>query len=469
MATIAWPGAPAFYAGQVMSASAHLNRLARCINYLYGITGVAAAPLSAFELVGYHRNSYIFWEGEVRHKSDTLSVSFVTNGQSFRLRIRIDEVLVSTGADTMYAAGSIHTVDVDISGAGLAADQFYHLKVEAYDEPVGGDHCEACYILAIDVAETLDISGVLPTLAAFDDGDVPTAAEWQGLSDYADALHSTAIAPVVPIPSLWGKSVFVDGLGDPVLTDLFHGGSIHYARYLLYQVQRRTSRTTYDIHVRINGLTQATIDDATMPRTASESELGPTGYWVYTGSIDLEALGLTIGELYEIAVEGNEGEDPYELYANGILDYLYESATPVGLSGGWVTPPTWEAHDYVTGDSGAKPVQQLRDDLISLGTNIAFRNRGTHIRYGKAIDSHGTTIFSSGYWFIHAHQWLHYNVEDSSATLVYFFNGWKSVPLSADDPDGTWVSFDLSAQEGLIPGMIYLVRGVNYAIEDVNQ
>ncbi len=447
-----WPGVPTFAYGQVMSANLHLNRLQEATRYLLAML---QAPRNVF--VGVRRAGWVssyttIWTGAIRHKADRLRVCWRNSGgDTFQVRVRYNETTVYESDWITDAGETQHDETVDISGLGLVSGDFY---VVTFDVRRNTGTCEGCWLWLLDLAETAAAS--LPTLPDCNDEDVLTAAQWNALAQYAEALRQAGSGPQAGYPSVRSKLTTV--------YEMVRGGIRHVSNALIYQVWRKQYNPGYDfeLDIVVDGTTLIHLNDASSPVYTLENSGKPFPradlYYPYTGTLDLSGLGLTPGQVYRVYVWGDDPDSVYE-HDRGLVDYLYEAADASAPTG-WTAMSEWAHGDYVRGSTGSSQVKAIRDNLEWLGARLAYYNPACRHWYAPNDD------FPLGFWFVHRHRFLHYYSEsEKSPRLRYYADGWQEVSLPATASDA-WRVYDLAQLELLTTGRRYVVQGCEYAIED---
>ncbi len=442
-----WEGTPTFTAGQILSANGHLNALARAVRYLFGLEVMATMPFSGVDASGV--SSAPIWQGYIRHRKTTLAYSFTlgaATGHTNYGRIYYNGQLVvehslSNGASQTF------TGTTDLSTLGLTTGQFY--PVEVYLQGTQGLPPNWPYLHLHYIWETY--SPTYPTLANFNDGDTPTAGQWQNLSDYADELFNVLSYPRVGFaarksgPALW------------------QGGVRHRVDFLLYQVRLKQAHKGSGLQCRmyINGVQRDTIDiDVDTPTRTPENRADyewQDKYRPYLVQFDLSGLGLAAGDVYTLKFDLSSGEDPWidAQLPKAVIDFAYEVPAANVTPSGWIDLPVWTHADYVYGSTTAKRVRDIKLDLEWLGARAFYKNMPCRL----ALQPYGLR-------FVRLHRWLHYKPrQNGRPRLGYYVDRWREVTLPTDET-ADWLVYDLDAADHLFPGTRYLVLDADYAIED---
>jgi hypothetical protein len=356
-------------------------------------------------------------------------------------------------------------ITADISGAGLTVDGFYAVAVEM--QRATGD-CQLCWIVILEVAEVATLS--LPTLPDCDDDDVLTAAQWNDLSEYAEALAAAALAPRPGFPS---RSTHHTN----ALNSLFWGGLRKLSNTLRLQVWWRALDESAEVRIVINDTNVLDIThDTPASTTADNSELaatpftGYTNYTPYYGSVDLSSLGLATGACYTLEVRCSDDEGIMDTWSHASVDYLYQELDTSPDTTGWVNLSEWAHGNYVGGSTGTPKVQDIKADLAWLGARITNANVAARQRYADETPGtpRGSQTREFELWMIRTHRWLWFLGElDDTPLLRYYADGWQEVSLPATETYGRH-SYDLDQLPLLAQGQRYLVRGAFAAIEDIN-
>jgi hypothetical protein len=153
---------PTFTHGQVLSASGHLNALQDYVQAVHDdFLGLAVPCLAPVDVP---RASWTRpYLGILRHKYDTLDYKFQVNSGTLTLMLNGIALTPARGVGTWSAAS------VDLDALNLTVDQFYEITLS-------GSGRGTVYLMR----ETNPRSAL--ALASFDDGTIPTAAEWTALS-----------------------------------------------------------------------------------------------------------------------------------------------------------------------------------------------------------------------------------------------------------------------------------------------
>lgn len=517
---------PTFTAGQVLSASGHLNALQGYINALHDDFVGVNLPFCGLHQVDSWRWTYNY-SGIIRHKYDLFDykIEILAGGDSEGpVEIRIDGKTVPGSSHT--GIGTHSATGVDISSLGLTVGNFYEVTLYG---PTGPRM--AVWLMR----ETATLS--LPTLAAFTDDTTPSAAEWQDLSDYA-----TVLANGLQRPQQLGLATYYSNFsaGNQTADRAVHlkGTANHRGRYLAYSItvvppyhrQDYTGDTIigYDevgdpvlapepwsprwtnALVRINGYLVMVLrngeQDLTVPAGVYKEfrahyGVGNCPAETFTGELDLDTYalssGLVIGDDYEITVSIESTTDGA---GNGGVNYLYEVPGSAPALAGWSDFVTWVHGQMVWGSEfiafGDARALDIKDNLEALGALLAAENFPSPIAYSWHDSSdindpaHHMNLFGVRRW-----RWLHYvtlpqhsssespthdraNEIYSAPVIVYNYKGKEvSVTLDntyVDDEDTkTWVSKgwqakDLDSVEGLYPGTVYRLENVRYALEDAS-
>lgn len=181
------------------------------------------------------------------------------------------------------------------------------------------------------------------------------------------------------------------------------------------------------------------------------------GYVLFRGVIDLNTLGLTEGDLYEVTASAynvEHGEISVDTSGFGI-DYLYTVSASTPYTPGWATMASFSRGSTVTGAGSIKPV---RDNLtwLSASNRIVYRN-------WAAPD-----LQRWGGYGVRQKRWLVYYCtdKDQQPEIVYWTTTKEKQVVGLTNKPNEWVSYDLDAAEGLWDGVGYHLRGVTYAMED---
>jgi len=433
-----WLAPPEFAAGQVASAEAHLNGLARTTQVLHDVWTGYSAPCRG-------NLPQANWYGWLRHRWNVLYYLIRCWGGGTANVYYAGTWLASVSGDGTYSRY------LAVPG-GLTVGQFYPLAVtgSSFDVIFLGE-------VGTDVAYSL---------APFTDGTTPTAAQWQTLSNVANELHDRQY---LPIPGFPVTPMAVNALDCTAQVR-------HHCRYLHYEIKvqqpyndeagARWSQTK----LYVNGVHLLTcrVDKFGAPPPAAQPPVidwwqNPSGSGTheFSGELDLDTLlpGLPYGQWYTVQVYGEtstfwDGEKKWQ------TRLLWEVPAAAPSISGWQPLSTFGHGDPVRGDSAGARVKPLRDNLLLL--------QGLTTQYLPAArDEMVTETRSRGHW--RKYRWLWYtNVEGATPKLLYDAESAEEVSLPNAYVNGvqTWQAFDLDTAHGLYPGMRYWLGGVQCSIED---
>jgi hypothetical protein len=498
--------APVFSAGQVLSASAHLNALQSYVQAVRDDFVGVAMPFSSAtgQLIahtGPGETSITSYHFGLRHKFEYLSYSYtVTSGWGeHRIRITDGVVNVLVPNSTQRGPGVWTGTDVDISSLGLTPDAFYDISIEQdYETWVAG----ALYVTLL--CETQGATGVPPftALPTFSDLMVPTAAQWQALSTRATGLGAQTCAPQPTGQCTWDS----DGTARLGPHRKVRGTFNHRSRYLAYffTAMRSDNRDENFLHwtdgiVKINGVAvlRRRVGGANAPGTAAVGEdylfVDARGY-AFSGVLDLNTYpgNLVLGTDYtwEFTYDARGGgyQNPGDLAVGGSngtigLHYLFEYTDNSDALAGWTAFVAWTHGLNVLGNSGSPQVQTLVGNLNLLNTVTNYHNYASVMDRGVGP---GNGLYGLRRW-----RYLYYRTDPqaklseasaeghydplppagtrtiaSEPVLIYTYKG-KEKRVTLTDAYYKWYALDLDSVEGLLPGVPYKLENVKYAIEDV--
>ncbi len=442
-----WFTPPAFAHGQVVSAAGHLNGLARSVQLLHDVwTGNQFCFRGNYTIAAGW--SHVFY-GAIRHYWNTLY-----------WRIRCwdggSAIVYYNGTAVASCSGNgTHSGTVNLSSLGLTVGGFYGVYVQ------GGAGFEVQ-----DLAERL--TQTYPTLASFADGTTPSAAEWQALSTYANQLRTDLYTPRPAWPATPQGENPVDATGRVY----------HRCRYLYYDlfIQQPYNSSNYPnpgggkwsemrLYVNNTALLLCRVDQDPAPTPPYNppvirwyQNIYGSGAYTFTGLLDLATLlpGLAYGQPYRVVVTG-QASTYWDLEKKWRTNHLVElpASTP-GLPG-WHALPEWQHGNYITGNSGANPVQAISADLL------AVRNLTTAYNPVAQAALNNGALHNVRKW-----RWLWYtNVKGATPKLAWSDQE-ISLPTAYVNGAQTWQVYDLDTTSGLYPGILYKLTGVQYALEDVN-
>jgi hypothetical protein len=500
--------APVFSAGQVLSASAHLNALQSYVQAVRDDFVGVAMPFSAatgrFEAhtdPGY-ASSITSYHFGLRHKFNYLSYSYtVTSGYGeHRIRIKDGVVDVLVPGSAHSGLGTFTGTDVDISSLGLTPNAFYDISVEQdYETWVAG----ALYVTLL--CETQGATGVPPftALPTFSDLMVPTAG--QALSTRATGLGAQTCAPQPTGQCTWDS----DGQARLGPHRKVRGTFNHRARYLAYfftamRSDNRDGPLPSGLHwtdgiLKINGVSvlRRRVGGANAPGTAAVGEdylFVDARDQQFSGVLDLNIYpgNLVLGTDYtwEFTYDARGGgyRNPGDLAEGGSnatlgLHYLFEYTDSSDALAGWTAFVAWAHGLNVLGNSGSPQVQTLVANLNLLNTVTNYHNYASVMDRGVGP---GNGLYGIRRW-----RYLHYRTDPqagkshatddepydplppvgtrtiaSEPVLIYTYKT-KEKRVTLTDAYYKWYALDLESVEGLLPGVPYKLENVKYAIEDV--
>jgi hypothetical protein len=459
---------PTFAAGQVLSASAHLNPLQEYIQAIRDdITGSAMPFLAWYPYGDVPVSKY--WKGALRHKKNSLSYNYVILDGGGDCQIKIDGV--SVPGSLHNGPGTYSASNVDISTMLLTTNEFYDVEFTIANE---GSVEGKAYPLFICESYTPSVY----TPASFADSTVPTASQWNVLSAYAAEMANAASVPQ-PCPFLVkGRYKHFLGLVN------------HHARYLAYSfsltppyhtegswvednwvlqpggewinypITHEAGDQWAEISIRINGALALRCRAGTPSSTSSgEDYYGNTdlGTATFTGLLDLDTYpgSLTVGTDYVLEFSASGEGTSFGSQDNDTLFYLYEIPEENPTLTGWTAFVPWAHGNYVYGNSSAPQVVVIADNLDLLAATINYHNF-------PAPNDAGAGLNGFRRW-----RYLHYRTEeDAEPVLIYTYKG-KETRISLDEAFTAWGFVDLDSIEGLYAGSQYRLEAVRTALEDV--
>lgn len=451
--------------GDIVSAYGHLNALGAALNYLLGMYMAPRLPFTAYIWQGgWFQNGWVknggtgyysIWLGQIRHQKDDFDYGIeVTPPSTHDVQVRITVGGLSDDF-TKTAGGAKATTTGSIDVSSLTVGAFYEVRVEARrlsgGSPVSGTgsvSVRPVYLREVDVQS-------YSTPATFATGTTPTPTNWQLLSDQAAVLYSQLTGPRTP---MIGRHGDVHSSGT---LRVWGGTMTHVSRYLYYDLRMRpgyhdgtfTMRLYYDGNLL---LTENLDEDDRFHMPGSDEPDGMKGFWRFSGTVDLNSLGLTVGDDYEVYVEGEHSCGSGEMYTDIRVLLIHEQQASTPTLTGWTKTPLWERGDVVTGTASAKV---LRDDLVWLTDRVVYENYAVHRQMDVTLQS----------WMVRYHRWLHVRWEpkdedEEKPALYYFYNGWQEADL--DVKPNEWTAVDLDSIAGLWPGSRYRVSRADFYLED---
>lgn len=442
--------APTFTAGQVLSATFHVNGLQR---YVHGVRDTFFGyqmPIPGCAFVDRPFN------GAFRHKINSLDYDITLGGGTFPWRLYVNNSVRAT-----FNSAGDYSGTLDLTALGLTVNEFYEVSIK--------DGTGALRVNKLCQSQAA-IAG--PLLASFADGTTPSAAEWQALSTYAVALEDRLLVPQATFPVVRARPADPGALQ---LETKFAGTMIHRCRYLAYSFYQVAPYYDGDddgdpwvsTFIGINGT------GILHRRTGRPTTAGPgldfdqsvdNGEW--SGLVDLDTYPgtLTPGEEYVLTVT-SQGSTTEDVVVSLRLDYLYEAPAPVETLPGWTNFETWQHGDYAWGNAnpgpGTRQIVTIKDNLEALGaTTTAYINPVT--AEGEASTG---AVFTDLYG-VRRHRYLHYRNDAGRNVTLVFDNRGEEQTVGMPDASERWLALDLESVEGLWPGTQYHLREALYAIED---
>lgn len=470
---------PTFTAGQVLSATAHMNTLQE---YVQGLADVWRGPQLPFagQLTMQQKGWSFAWSGVIRHKYNSFRWEYVIlkNGP---LSIYINGNLVP-GSNTSPAGV------VDISSMGLTENQFYDITITA-----PADTYFQLWLLREERTP------VYPTLANFNDGDVPTAAEWQALSDYASEISNRLDYPGAPVSQYHIK---MDGNSQDLGFYPQLGIINHRCRHLAYSIYLRTPywgdtsiysppesvRNTGErwscARIYANGsLAAKFVIGSSHEGADGVGEWfqyvpgGPGSYHTFSGVLDLDVYpgGITPGADYKLFVHCKDSTY-WDTDNECRVNYIYEVPDMITDTLGLTPFVDWAHGNYVYGSTSSPRVQTVKTNMQLMAAYNVYHNNATRqILNAENIN----TAFMVRRW-----RYLHYRnpakvdeVVDPNGVIIvagvnpkptisWYYQG-KKQTANLPDASTRWMAYDLDSAPGLFPGIEYEISGlVTYAIED---
>lgn len=470
---------------------------------------------------GWHR----IYDGWIRHKANTLAWTVqVQREQALSCEIRLNYGAQSALVSTLAAGSNALTTPAGTINVSAQAG-FYPVSIDVRalsgTTPVGG--VTSLSVLPLQLAETAPIN--YSPLHRFFTGDVPSAADWQALSERAQTLADQlggGCAPWLggsPLPNenLWGTIAHTNEylrydlrlsrpeIYPPNRTDPEHGTYIAVIFYNDVQVgaagwgvlaSANTTMTSISLknaayfsngqlidlqsghRVQLGGKSGGTFSACTLiwdgwrKATAGDwlRHSEPTDlvgdkendYANFTGVFDLRSLPLTEGATYTVRVLALYDSHGWGSNTTAKCKINLLAEQPA-------TTPTltgWSAMSVFTAGAsiaGASGVKALRDNLAWLSSRVTYDNPAAPRRWW----------WQPSFWTLRHERWLHYYCRYDSAVdqsqpqpnLGYFRGGeWKTGGLPYRPNE--WLVYDLDSLDGLWPGQPYRVALPGWCLED---
>lgn len=445
-----WNGTPTFTSGQILSASAHLDTLSKCVGQVYDRVFGYSTIFS-----GQSKNATTLYG--MRHKSDLLHITCDFTG-SFTVKINNTTVL-------NVASGTSYDGEVNISALGIALNELYGINVS-------GTGSLAVYALYERVVTTY------PTLVAFTQGTTPTAAEWQALSTYAEALNTDTSLPMHPT-NLFFDYADCDFYGCAI----YRGGMLNIRLMTTRNYnseQGAHPKHKNDALIYINGTLAATLTN-----NNEADGYGPAHRIEKSVTINPASYGATLGAIYKIHIFFDTVSVPEMAVGICFSDLQQCEEVPVAVPtlAGWTSMTDWTHGDTVNGSTTSKTVKPIRDNMVLLNPVRAPYNFACMA--SRQVMDNLNEKDRAPLRFIRKHRFLlyYYNftgVEgvDTPPAITIKYGVEKTyvdkegrkiyVPYeqSLDEANNTWKVLDLASIPGLWPGTPYELFNATLALED---
>ena len=441
---------PSFADGQVLSANAHLNPLQDYITAMMNDELGVVMPFTGHSYGAYDLDSSRNFKSYVRHKTDTLyysvEITAIGLGPSY---LKVNGNTVATfPAATNYTSG---TGGLNISSLGLTVDEFYLVEMD--------NDTNQNLAIVWTVFEMRNF--ILPSLPDFDDGDTPTAANWQTLSAYAATL-STGLQR--PYPT--GIIKIGATIGDA------YGVIENRCRYINYKVSLRrphggttgSNRTYFELFINGTKAMRLQVDDddggaasgSEYYRGEVASEYTFEGGTTHLLDLDTYPGSLTLGTIYSYYYTVTSSTPDWG--ADATVHYFYLVPETAATTSGWVPFVAWDHGDYIYGSTSSPKIQTITNNLSEFYGVVFYVNP-----VAAAQPEGATQRFGKRRW-----RWLHYKTNDDGSTpgLSFTYRGQEqnmTLPHAWDN----WLALDMDSVTGLWPGTDYVLDNVWCAMEDL--
>jgi len=519
MSSDIWSGVPKFTHGQVMSAYGHLNLLVDDLQWIKSAALGGYMPMRGGMIPGI-RNGFL------RHKHNVLRVMLAVGPDeevTVTVKLQGDLIYTHQGA---FDVGSpsfdqwvIHEFTYDLAQTDIDYNQIYELTFETTK-------------WASDSGVAIIYAGEIQDETPYGDGwdintdchndDVLSAAQWQAIADYVDALHERVTAPRTPVIEINGSREQLMLLN----SEVYHRGRWLELRAQVRPPQGETYRTAYlEFAIWLNttgttwvrriacvvfaGDTPHDYPDIPMFSCGSNGD-NPVELTYENGTaIDLRALDfgggrpLLMGDRYVLAVnsfKGGGGGD-YTQYREG-HPYWGDYGDPGGEGGGpssgnaglayihefpdpnqgilqFIDPSTWtpltdyvyDGVEYMPGVWELLGPAMLLHDLTYYQNQLAVvssnvRHCTRQHRYLHYTSAKGVTPKVSYYY----NEFYHEDERDDRDRIIHHKGDAKKTEATLasaySELELLFLAYDLTTIEGLWPGVEYTLEGVLCAFED---
>lgn len=464
-----WSGVPVFGTqGQVLSASAHLDALSTATNHLYDRVVGGKMPFSGGILWGEGTLYYM-----IKHTSNTLHWKIDFKG---RVRLHVNGVQVVSIDSTTDTS---RDEDIDLTSLNLTVGQIYSVNVQIieYEGPM-----TFCRVRVWSLYQRT--SRTYPTLAAFTDGTTPTLQNWQDVSTYATRLHEDTSMPTPTMACSYGEAVSGSYPGDRGygwFGSLVYGGGQLFIRAL-------TTRSTTPDPTPTNGIVYScdmkVYINGTLAGTFLNQGGGDPGKEkLFEEFFNPASYSATLGSEYTVRITFETVANDAFMGARYEVQNVVEVAQANPSLSGYTAMADWTHGDYVYGSTGSKRVKWIVDNLVAIKSAMSPRVYATLAN--RQVDDWNETWAPLS--MVRKHRFLKYYVRndspdnngdgepdtasptveikwDTGRTLPNGDKVWNSTTL--EDATNKWMTFDLSSQDGIWPGVQYRIYGASWAFEE---
>lgn len=438
---------PSFQTGDVLSAS-KVNHLLTDIDTLYG---------------WYYGPNYGFdnawagtppggWGGWCILTGDTLVVQLSTFSGGAIAKVYFDGTQIGVG--TGYTSAGTYNIALPSGSEAWQPWQPYRVSI-TNTQPSGTGEFNVVRVFLKD--SSIPSSGTLPDFA---DGDTSSAADFNAISNGIRNVEPLVVQPVIGCRG-------GEGYGDAFVGGSNSGWVIAQS----WSIQHRVNALRCSLFIQGSwgpGTISARLRYNGVPVNGAEWTVGPLSSRRITDKVFAlpTTPPLAIGTFYNVDIQIRQ--DPaWQSGWHVSPAYVYEDQ--LGLPAGYYETLRWEHGDYAAGDSDNPGLFVMRENLNAINVN-ATACGAINVVQMEPIFTSQPLVEPEARRFYHVRRWrwLAYNRQqwDASgpeATVNWTYDGvtWDSYTLP-DVEDGGFYDLDSSP---IVPGLLFYVSGVQYAIQ----